>query len=128
MEDNKFEIFKEVFGEIAKSHFNACESFMNNLKECEDNSDIAQLMYRYSDDIAEKLDAYSDDVNELERKIDELERKIDDLEDELSDLEAQLLEAKEPFGETLHDDMKLTLFLQHVHKFTPWELEEILTK
>ena len=121
MSENKFEIFKEVFGEIAKNDFRACESFMKNLNDCKDNNDIVQLMYRYSDDIAEKLDAYSDDVNELERK-------VEDLEDEISDLEAELEEVKEPLGDTLHDEMKFELFLKHSHKFTPWELEEILSK
>ena len=121
MESEKFEIFKEVFAEIAQSQFKACNGFINELDKCENVVRFEQLMFKYGDEIAEKLDSYSDDVNELERK-------VDDLEGEISNLEEELEEIKEPFGDTLHDEIKFELFLKYSHKYTPWELEEILSK
>ena len=121
MEDKNFEVFKEVFGEIAKNEFRACKTFMDNLDSCEDSSDVIQLIYRHADDIAEKLDYYSDDITDLEVQ-------VSNLEDECENLVRELQEAKEPLGDTLHDEMKFELFLKYAHKFTPWELEEILSK
>lgn len=121
MEDKKFEVFKEVFAEIAKNEFRACNSFMQNLDSCEDTSDVIQLIYRHADDIGERLDFYSDDVTDLEVQ-------VSVLEDEIEELTYKLEEAKEPLGDTLHDDMKFELFLKYSHKYTPWELEEILSK
>ena len=121
MEAEKFEIFKEVFAEIAQSQFKACNSFINELDKCDNVIRIEQLMFKYGDEIAEKLDAYSDDITDLEVQ-------VSNLEDECENLVRELQEAKEPLGDTLHDEMKFELFLKYAHKFTPWELEEILSK
>ncbi len=53
---------------------------------------------------------------------------MSNLEDEIDELTYKLEEAKEPLGDTLYDEMKFELFLKYAHKFTPWELEEILSK
>lgn len=121
MEDKKFKVFKEIFSEIAKNEFNACKTFIDNLDSCKDTSDVIQLIYRHADDIGERLDFYSDDITDLEVQ-------VSVLEDEIDELTYKLEEAKEPLGDTLYDEMKFELFLKYAHKFTPWELEEILSK
>ena len=121
MEEEKFEIFKEVFAEIAQSQFKACNNFINELDKCDNVINFEQLMFKYGDEIAEKLDSYSDDITDLEVQVSQLE-------DECDRLFRELQEVKEPFGDTLHDEMKFETFLKHAHKFTPWELEEILSK
>jgi len=121
MDAEKFEIFKEVFAEIAQNQFKACNSFINELDKCDNAIKIEQLMFKYGDEIAEKLDSYSDDVNQLEIEVSQLE-------DECENLVRELQEVKEPLGDTLYDEMKFQTFLKYSHKFTPWELEEILSK
>jgi len=121
MEEEKFKIFKEVLAEIAQSQFKACNGFINELDKCDNAIRIEELMFKYADEIAEKLNAYSDDVNDLEIQISQLE-------DDCDSYFRELQEIKRPLGDTLYDEMKFETFLKHAHKFTPWELEEILSK
>ncbi len=117
MEQQKFIDFKESFIELAKTEYNACDSFVKCIEDAKTILDLKQALHDHAENIFERLGGEFDTYN-LELEIDYLQSQVENLEVELSEYD--------DVKETLHDEMKFKTFIELHAKYTPWEFEQLL--
>lgn len=117
--EEDFKKFKEQLIFFAEEHFHSCNEFVNKVDAASDPDTLVVIFERFADDIHQKLGGY-----DYEREIYELKDDINHLERQIEELEV-LLESN-LVVETLHDELKLSTYVQYQDKYTPWELEELL--
>lgn len=117
--EEDFKKFKEQLIFFAEEHFHSCNEFVNKVDAASNPDALVDLFERYADDIHDKLGGtdYQEEIEDLKNDINHLENQIEELE---VLLESNLV------VETLHDEMKLSSYVQYQDKYTPWELEELL--
>ena len=119
MEIEKFTAFKESFIELAKTEYNACDRFIEEVNDAKTILDFKQILHNYVEDIFDYLGGDYDIDNVREHNL-ELEMYIGQLEDQIEELE------KYDVIDTLHDEMKYKTYLELNSKYTPWEFEQLL--
>jgi predicted nucleic acid-binding Zn-ribbon protein len=118
-----YAILREQLTLLSKE-FKACDPFLANIEKITEKRAFFRFLSRSIGTILEHLDIDAPDSNEvsdLEDKIEDLERDISDLEDEIEDL-------KDKYGkqDSLSEEYKIKFFLEYKHRYTEWELEELL--
>lgn len=125
-ETTNYEVLKHQLILLSKE-FQACKSFLDNIKDINSKLDFKRFLQRNIEDICYKLDIdYVD--SDTEEDIEDLEDRIDDLERDKEELEEQLEAYKDKFGlnGTLYQDYKIQFFSQYQHQYDAWEIEELL--
>jgi len=118
MEEQKFEIFKEVFIGFFNEKLGPSTRMLKSLENIKDYDTLELFFENYIDSINGMVGNHLDDeIDSLNEEIHDLNRVIYNLEDEL--------ENYKPFN-TYHGEMNYENFLKHQHKFDPWEFKELL--
>lgn len=118
-----YDVLKEQLILLSKE-FNACESFIENIKDIKHKKDFFRFLNRSIGTIIEHLNIDppdSEEVEDLQDEIEDLKNDIARLEDEIEDLEDTYGKSK-----SLSDEYKIKFFLDYKDRYTEWELEELL--
>ena len=119
--------FTKKLAEFFKKELGATDEFCKEIEECKDFSEIHDCFEEST--TLKKLMGVDDlqyDIEELQEEVDDLETSVRNLESEVSDLEDELGNIQFTPA-TYWDEEKFEIFVKNHEKFTPTQLEEILT-
>jgi len=109
---------------LLSKEFNACEPFIDAIKEIKNKKDFFRFLNRRIGTIIEHLNIDPPDSEEVE----DLQDDIEDLKNDIASLEDEIEELKDTYGKSksLSDEYKIKFFLDYKDRYTEWELEELL--
>lgn len=110
---------KEFLTAVFRDIFNAC--FTPKIEDCETYNDFRVLMFQQADNIGDYLDLELADDDEIRYK----DNEIADLEQDVIDLQLKL--SKYENDSSLIDEWKAEIIQEHLHKYSPQELQQRLS-
>ena len=116
-----FPVFKAQLLIFLKQQFKACDTFLDDIMDCEDAGAIRRVAMVQGEEIAEKLDVELDcnACDKKDRKISMLESEVSELEDKVETLET---ETSIPYG------YKREAFENHQSKYNFMDFESLMEK
>ena len=117
-------VFKQVLKAFVGEMLNPCNSFKDNIDECETYGDLKYLLEENADSIFEKLGGDCEMCDDKDGEISDLTEQVCGLRNDNDDMEIDLKVAYVP--KSLMDEYKLEAFKRAIDKFSLSEIEALL--